>query len=363
MTPRATSNWRHRTDAARALLHGLVPLSATVFARVAIAAPPAVGAGSQDMTRSVGPQAAQIVDLWNLTLGICTLVFAAVLVTFLWALWRAPRGSAETPADVSGLQQVEPGPRRGVVAGIALSAALLLVLLVASVTTDRALAQLGLHDALHIELTGRQWWWSVRYDDADPSKIFETANELHIPVGRPVIVTLKSDDVIHSLWVPNLGGKKDLIPGRSATLTLRADRPGVYRGQCAEFCGHQHAWMALLVVAEPPAQYDTWAAHQREPAATPSDATAQRGQQIFLGSSCVMCHTITGTDAGARSAPDLTHLRSRQTLAAGALPNDPQHLAAWISNPHAHKPGVNMPAHAFAAEDLQALVAYLGSLE
>ena len=195
MTPLAASKLRRRAPAAwtrshgaRRALQGLVALSGTVFACAAIAVQPALGAGSQDMTRSVGPQAAHIIDLWNLTLGICTLVFAAVLAAFLWALWRAPRARADTPADVSGLQQVEIGPRRSVIAGVALSAALLLVLLVGSVTTDRALAQLGLRDALHIELTGRQWWWSARYDDADPSRIFDTAKEFQIPVGRPVIV-------------------------------------------------------------------------------------------------------------------------------------------------------------------------------
>ncbi|HEX6706660.1 MAG TPA: cytochrome c oxidase subunit II [Albitalea sp.] len=318
---------------------------------------------AQDALLAAGPQAAQIGELWNLTLALCTLVFGIILAILLIALWRAPRATADTPPDLSHLTHPEPGPRRSVIAGLALSIAGLLVLLVASLVTDRALAQLTLRDALHIELTGHQWWWSARYDDPDASRVFDTANELHIPVGRPVIVTLRSADVIHSLWVPNLAGKKDLIPGRTATLTLRADRAGVYRGQCAEFCGHQHAWMALLVVAEPAARFEAWAEAQRQPAATPSDALALRGQQVFLGSTCVMCHAIGGTDAGARNAPDLSHLAGRRMLAAGALPNDALHLAAWITDPQAHKPGVNMPAHAFAQPDLEALVAYLRSLQ
>jgi cytochrome c oxidase subunit 2 len=314
------------------------------------------------MLRIAGPQAGHIGALWNLTLLVCTLVFVAILVAFVLALRRAPRASDDTPPDLASLERVEPGPRRSVAAAVALSIVLLFVLLAGSVATDRALAHLVLRDAVHIELTGHQWWWSVRYDDADPSRIFSTANEMHIPVGRPVIVTLRSDDVIHSLWVPNLAGKKDLIPGRTATLTLRADRAGVYRAQCAEFCGFQHAWMALPVSAEAPAQYEAWAEQQRQPAKTPTDATALRGQQVFLGSTCVMCHAIAGTDAGAQHAPDLTHLASRPTLAAGALPNDAQNLAGWIGNPHAHKPGVNMPGHAFSKDDLQALVAYLETL-
>jgi cytochrome c oxidase subunit 2 len=235
-------------------------------------------------------------------------------------------------------------------------------LLTASVGTDRALAHFALKDALHIEVTAHQWWWSARYDDKEAGNMFSVANELHVPVGRPVIMTLHSDDVIHSLWLPNLTGKKDLIPGRTATLTLQADQPGTYRGQCAEFCGAQHAWMALLVTADAPDAYEAWASKQREPAATPADPLATRGQQVFLGATCVMCHAIGGTEAGAQHAPDLTHLASRQTIAAGALPNDPAHLAAWISNPSAHKPGVNMPGHVFAPDDLNALVAYLGSL-
>jgi cytochrome c oxidase subunit 2 len=346
---------RHLGPRAACALLGLVPLLA--------AGMPPVGQGSQDMTRAAGPQAGHIADLWNLTVALCTVVFALILVAFVWALWRAPRGGADTPADVSGLSRIEHGPRRSVALATALSAALLLVLLVGSVVTDRALAHLTLRDAIHVELTGHQWWWSARYDDADASRVFDTANELHIPVGRPVIVTLKADDVIHSLWVPNLTGKKDLIPGRTATITLRADQPGTFRGQCAEFCGLQHAWMALLVTADTPAQYEAWAARQRQPAGTPADALAMRGQQVFLGSTCVMCHAIGGTEAGGRRGPDLTHLAGRRTIASGALPNDAQHLASWISNPQAHKPGSNMPAHAFSQDDLQALVAYLGSLK
>ena len=317
----------------------------------------------QDMLHAAGPQAAHIGELWNLTLAVCTLVLVAILVALAIALWQAPRSQAGTPPDLRPLQQAEPRPRRAVALALGASIVLLLVLLVGSVFTDRALARLELRDAVHIEVTGNQWWWSVRYDDADPSRIFTTANEMHLPAGRPVIVTLRSNDVIHSLWIPNLAGKKDLVPGRTATLSFRADRSGVYRAQCAEFCGLQHAWMALPVTVEPVERYELWAAQQRQPASPPADALARRGQQVFLGSTCVMCHNITGTEASARRAPDLTHLASRGTLAAGALPNDAQHLAAWISNPAAHKPGATMPAHAFSQPDLQALVAYLGSLK
>ena len=327
------------------------------------AAEPALGAGSQDALRAVGPQAQHILDLWRLTLGICTAVFAAVLLAFIYALWRAPRAREDTQPDISALQTPEPRLRNRVIGALAISTVLLLVLIGASVYTDRALARMALRDALHIEVTANQWWWNVRYDDEDPSRMFTVANEIHIPVGRAVVLTLKSSDVIHSFWVPNLAGKKDLIPGRSAMLQLRADSEGTYRGQCAEFCGAQHTWMAFVVIAEPEDRYQAWAAKQREPASEPAGGELARGKELFLSSTCVMCHAIQGTDASARRAPDLTHVGGRATLAAGVLPNTPDNIAAWIANPQAHKPGVNMPAHSFAQLDLRALAAYLHSLK
>jgi cytochrome c oxidase subunit 2 len=317
----------------------------------------------QHALEPAGPQAAQIASLWWLTLAICAVVFLAVMAALAYAIWRAPRATPATPADVNAARAPEQRAKWSVIGAVAASVAGLLVLLVASVATDRALAHLPLHDALNIEVTAHQWWWEVLYDDADPSRIFSTANEIYIPVGRPVQVTLKSDDVIHSFWVPNLHGKKDLIPGRTATIQLRADKAGVYRGQCAEFCGLQHAFMAFFVKAVPPAQFEEWLAHQRKPAADPAGEREKRGQALFLSGSCMLCHAIQGTPANAHKAPDLTHVASREMLAAGRLPNTPEQLAAWIANPHESKPGVNMPAHRVASADLEALVAYLGTLK
>ena len=314
----------------------------------------------QDALLAHGPQAAQVLDLWRITLGVCTVVFALVLLALLLALWRAPRATHETPAQIAHDDRV---PLRRVAIATGASALLLIALLAGSVATDRALAHLALRDALHIELTGHQWWWSIHYDDPDPSRTFDTANELHLPRGRPAILTLRSGDVIHSVWIPSLAGKKDLIPGRTTTLTLRADRAGSYRGQCAEFCGAQHAWMALPVSVDEPARFDAWADAQRASAKPPADELTRRGQQLVLRGDCAMCHSIRGTDASARQGPDLTHLAMRSTLGAGALPNDAAHLAAWISDPAAHKPGVNMPSHTFAPDELQAVVAYLRSLQ
>jgi len=316
---------------------------------------------AQDVLAPAGPQAAQIHALWQLMLWMCTAVFALVVAAAWIAVLRRrrdvlePPQGADTPAQSRRVARV-------IGIAVALSALGLAVLIVASIGTDRALAGLPHDDALHIELTGHQWWWEATYDDADPSKMFTTANELHIPVGRAVIFTLKADDVIHSLWVPNLHGKKDLIPGRTATHLIRADTPGIYRGQCAEFCGYQHAWMSLLVIADPPDQYAAWEARQRQPAGEPPDAQAVRGRDVFERGTCAICHTVEGTRAQGKHAPDLTHLASRMTIGAVALDNTPANRAAWIVDPQRFKPGVNMPAHNLPAEELGALLHYLETL-
>jgi cytochrome c oxidase subunit II len=177
-----------------------------------------------------------------------------------------------------------------------------------------------------------------------------------------VLLRLTSHDVIHSFWVPNLQGKRDLIPGHETSLWLQADHPGVFRGQCAEFCGHQHAHMAFLVIAEPPDQFAAWLEQQRRPAVPPTDAASKRGQEVFLSGACVLCHAIQGTAALADVAPDLTHVAGRRTIAAGTLPNSRGHLAGWIVDPQQIKPGNKMPPNNLGGQDLQALLAYLGSL-
>lgn len=318
--------------------------------------------GLHDALQAMGPQAGHIAWLWNVFLAICTLVFVAVMVALVLAVRRAPRADASAPPDLAVVNAAEPRVRRNVVAAVGLSIVLLLVLLGASVFTDRALARLPLQDAVNIEVTAHQWWWTVKYTSGPVSETFETANEIHVPVGRPVIVKLKSDDVIHSLWVPSLAGKRDLVPGRTATLAFRADHPGIYRGQCAEFCGFQHAFMAFEVHAQPQAEFDAWRRQQLAPAPEPAEARAQRGKALFQAIQCAMCHSIQGTLAQGRRAPDLTHLASRRTIAAGTLSNTPANLASWITDPHRHKPGVNMPANPLSPEDLAALVAYLGTL-
>ncbi|MBC5764691.1 cytochrome c oxidase subunit II [Ramlibacter albus] len=340
----------------------LLALVAVVTCGAALAATPTPNA-PHSITAPLGPQAAHILELWNVFVVMCTVVFGLILAALLFVLWRRPRAAAGDAADVSSVNEPEPKLRRNVATATVVSAALLIVLIVASFFTDRALARLPLKDAVHIEVVSHQWWWSATYKDGEPYQQLETANEIHVPVGRPVILRLKSADVIHSLWIPNLGAKKDLLPGRTAILQFRADAPGVYRGQCTEFCGYQHALMGLVVVAEPPEQFEQWKQGGLEPAPEPTDATAQRGKQLFQSVSCAMCHTVSGTLAQGRQAPDLSKVASRMTLAAGTLKNTPENLASWIADPQKHKPGTNMPATPLSKADLDAIVAYLGTLK
>jgi cytochrome c oxidase subunit II len=241
--------------------------------------------------------------------------------------------------------------------------AILFVFLIFDVLVGRSITTNPGKGALQIRVTGHQWWWEVQYRDSLPKNWVTTANEIHVPVGRPVVFELRSTDVIHSFWPPNLSPKRDQIPGDENSLWFRADSAGVYRGQCAEFCGHQHAKMAFLIIADPPSEFAGWLGRQRDTALTPTDSLARRGKDVFMASPCVMCHAISGTSAGSRIGPDLTHLASRRTLAAGTLPNTRENLMGWIVDPQAIKPGVKMPANQLSGPDLVALVAYLETLK
>jgi cytochrome c oxidase subunit II len=252
---------------------------------------------------------------------------------------------------------------RSVVAASAVTIAILFGLLLASVVTGRAIASLGAAEGLVVEITGNQWWWDIEYHNPDPSLRVRTANELRLPVGRQVRIQLKSNDVIHSFWVPNLHGKMDLIPGRQTALWLQADTPGVYRGQCAEYCGLQHAHMALAVIAESTEDFDRWLTAQRQTAAPPATPEQRRGLAMIERGTCAMCHTVRGTAAGGRTAPDLTHFGTRSTIGAGTAPNTPGYLAGWIADPQHLKPGAKMPATGLSAEELQGVLAYLETLK
>ncbi|MFH5925553.1 cytochrome c oxidase subunit II [Roseomonas xinghualingensis] len=255
------------------------------------------------------------------------------------------------------------GSRRFLVAmGIVFPVTVLTALLVYSLGVSRALTHPMSESPLRIEIIGRQYWWEFRYPDLGEGAV--TANALHLPVGREVELHLTSGDVIHSVWVPNLHGKLDMIPGRVNRQRLRADRVGVLRGQCAEFCGTQHTLMAFDVVVQEPAEFDAWIARQRAPVPEPQTDEHRRGMQVFGEAGCGACHAVRGTPWAARIAPDLSRVGSRPTLAGGALPNNRGNLAGWIAAPQDIKPGNNMPAYARALEgsDLLALASWLESL-
>ena len=321
-------------------------------------------AGIQSSLDPAGPQAHNISKLWWLMFFICSAVFIAVVVAFFLAITRAGSGSSTAEPVQEWTQQAERKRWNVITAATAITVVTLFVFLVASFFVGRGLtAELSLKQGVAIEVTGRQWWWEIRYLNEDASSIFTTANEIHIPVGVPVTLNLKGGDVIHSFWVPNLHGKQDLIPGKIATIWLQADRAGTYRGQCAEYCGLQHAHMALVVVAEPRDQFNSWLANQIQSAATPATDSAKRGQEIFLRSTCVMCHTISGTPAGSNIGPNLTHVASRQTIGAATLPNVRDHLSQWVVDSQKIKPGNRMPPNFVSPDDLEALLDYLQSLK
>ena len=246
--------------------------------------------------------------------------------------------------------------------GMPLTLLALAILLVWTLKVMAAIDSPARRPALTLEVTGHEWWWEVRYRGAAPADTFTTANEIHIPVGVPVLVKLSSADVIHAFWIPALTGKTQTIPGRTNISWMEASRPGIYRGQCAQYCGLQHAHMALYVVGQTPADYAAWRQGQLQPASTPTAAEALVGEQVFAAR-CGACHTVAGTSAGGILGPDLTHLMSRGTLAAGAMPNSPASLAGWISDPQSAKPGAKMPATLLSGPQLGAVVAYLETLK
>ncbi len=256
--------------------------------------------------------------------------------------------------------------RRGtswiVVGGLVVPVVVLIGVLILTFTTLRAVASPPARPDLVVEVIGHQWWWEVRYPSEAPAQTVSTANEIHIPAGKMVRLDLVTRDVIHSFWTPQLAGKRDLIPGQRNTLWIRADSAGVYRGQCGEYCGLQHAHMSSLVIAEAPTEFDRWLEQQRSPAVAPEGDDIERGRAVFEHAACAFCHTIRGTGAGGRLGPDLTHLASRSTLAAGALRNTRGNLAGWIVNPQELKPGTLMPALPLSPSELHAIVGYLETL-
>lgn len=309
--------------------------------------------GLQSALDAAGPSAREIAILWWWMLGGSVAIFALVVGVLLYALFAG----AATRERIAPLRLIVGG---GIVLPIVVLS--LLVPFNAYVASGATAARSA--DTLTIRVRGRQWWWQVAYDPGTPAATFETANEIYLPVGRPVELILTSPDVIHSFWVPRLAGKIDLIPGRKNRLMIEADEPGVFRGQCAEFCGAGHTKMALYVVAVESDRFETWMEHQRRPAAAPADPSAQRGAELFAATGCPLCHTVRGRGAWGRGGPDLTHVGSRLTIGAGLLQPTRENIATWIAHNDALKRGNRMPDYVdLDAQTRSAIGAYLESLE
>jgi cytochrome c oxidase subunit II len=331
----------------------------------------ALGAGGCTTLQSAfdpaGTQSRHIYSLWKLYLSVGVATYVITMLFILVAIRRKRRHAATiVPEPV----QIIPEPRREkrmttvVSVSLGITTIILLILMFAEFSTTRAIAGLaGDPSPMKIRITARQWWWEVRYEEKTASEIVIDANEIHIPVGRTVQFDLQSPDVIHSFWIPNLSGKKDIVPAHGSSLYIKADRPGTYYGQCAEFCGLQHAKMRFVVIVESAEDFEKWRSAALQPAAEPTTDMQQRGRDVFLGGTCIMCHTVSGTPARGTVGPNLTHVASRKMLAAASIPNTPGHLAGWITDPQKIKPGVRMPQHNFDPNDLRALLEYLESLK
>lgn len=290
---------------------------------------------------------------------------SATFVTLCLIAWLAFRRRG-TLAEHESIYSGDQGQSWILIGGFAIPFAVLTFLLVATMDTLNAFPIMDGHEQLpDIVVTGHQWWFQLNYQFAGhPDENVESATEIHLPVGRPMTLALKSADVIHSFWVPKLHGKVDMIPGQTNYIRIEADRPGVFQGECAEFCGEQHAHMRLQVVAQTPEQYEQWLAHMRADANEPTDPLARRGEDVFLSQACALCHTIRGTIAMGVTGPDLTHIGSRRTIAGGEFKNTPGNLGAWVTSAQNLKPGVLMPnIETLNGPDLRALVAYLESLK
>jgi cytochrome c oxidase subunit 2 len=329
------------------------------------------------------PSAESIRKLAVLVLAITGFIFIVVEGILVYSIVRFRRRAATgnanqplLPAETAGETRPPEPPQ---VYGskpieIAWTAAPALVVFVLVMVSARTLWEVNVpppppragDNTLFVTVVGRQWWWEYGYDHYNGRELgFTTANELHIPVSeegiaRPVYLTLKSADVCHSFWVPRLGGKTDLIPGRVNSMWFQTDRPGLYLGQCAEYCGTQHANMLLRVVVDSPRDFERWLENERKPAI--ADTQVSAGRSAFLAQSCINCHRVRGTAAQGGYAPDLTHLMSRQTLASGMIPNTPENLRRWVADPQPIKPGCLMPAFGLGEREREDIVRYLLTL-
>lgn len=318
--------------------------------------------GRHHMLHPAAPQAGHIEWLYWLTFWILFVVFVLMIAAFTGAGAKT-RVVASGPLPV--LEKDEEADHRAgwaVGSAIGVTVVTLFAILVVSVVTGKRVEGLTSKNPVTIQITGHQWWWEVIYPNPQADQTVTTANEIHVPVGTPIVVLTNSKDVIHSFWAPSVTGKRDLLPGYSSAFWFQIDEAGTYHGQCAEFCGLQHAHMGFSIVAESVDQFQAWQRQQLKPAAEPPTFEAIHGREVFLTHACLMCHTIRGTEAGSRVGPDLTHVASRNMIAAETLPNTTGALAGWVVDPQRIKPGTQMSPNPLSPDDLQAVVAYLQSL-
>jgi cytochrome c oxidase subunit 2 len=310
--------------------------------------------------RTFGPAGYPVTALgWGLGI-ISVSVVVIVGLLLLGAIFRR-RGAISASESRALVVRRDAGGMAWIYVGVGISTVVLIGAMIWTLVVTAVVAHPSSKPALTVQVSASQWWWALRYDTEQASRTFTSANEIHIPVGQPVRFEVTSTDVIHSFWVPKLGGKIDVIPGQTNVTWLQADRPGIYRGQCAVFCGAEHARMALRVIAQRPEDFRAWQESQLTAAPQPATPAEQQGQVTFQAH-CAACHTIRGTDAGGVLGPDLSHLMSRDTLAAGVLPNTPGNLAGWIIHPQSIKPGTRMPDQPLSGPQLAGLLAYLQTL-
>jgi cytochrome c oxidase subunit 2 len=299
-----------------------------------------------------------------LTWGVMIISIGVVIIIsslVAGAIWRRP-GIAPQPAGNKLAVDAKTDGLRWIWIGVGISSLVLLFTVVWTMVVLARVTSPPAKPAVTIEVTGHQWWWQVRYLSNDPSQVFSTANEIHIPAGQPVLFKLIGADVIHSFWIPALGGKTDAIPGQTNEMWLEAHKPGIYRGQCTEYCGLQHAKMGIVLVAQTPADFAAWWAHQLQSPPRPDSGEQWAGLANFT-THCGSCHTVRGTDAAGELGPDLSHFMQRRTIAAAVLPNTPQNLDRWISDPQRIKPGALMQKPEISADERATIVSYLKTLD
>ena len=327
-------------------------LLGAVLAAIALSGSACAGtnAGPQDFLSPQGPIARRADGLWDVTFAIAAVIFVVVEAILVFTIIRFRRKPGRQAAQFHGNTKLE----------VVLTLIPTLILAGLAVPTVKAIADLAERPegALDITVTAKQFWWQYEYPDSN----VVTANEMHVPTGQPIFLKLEATDVIHSFWIPKLTGTQDVVPGRTNNMQFIADEPGTYWGQCKEFCGLSHANMRLRVIAHEPAEFEQWLQDQQQPAAATISGTAAEGQEIFLNT-CATCHAVKGTDAQGTLGPDLTHFMTRDTFAGATFENTTENLKRWIDNPPGMKPGVQMPDYGLSSQEIDAVVAYLQTLE